>query len=55
MSIVPNPTATATRRVGGATRAWPGADSIERGEKSPETPVNSAISDSEMVRRRVVH
>src|SRR5260370_5712072 len=55
MSMVPNPTATATSNAGGATRACPGAASIERGEKSPATPANSAISDSEMVRRRVVH
>jgi hypothetical protein len=55
MSIVPRPTATATIRVGGARRAWPWPDSIERGEKSPEIPANRAISESEMVRRRVVH
>ena len=55
MSIVPRPTATATIRVGGARRAWPWPDSIESGEKSPEIPANSAISESEMVRRRVVH
>jgi hypothetical protein len=55
MSIVPSPTATATRRAGGATRTCPGAASMERGEKSPETPANRAISASEMVRRRVVH
>ncbi len=29
--------------------------STERGEKSPETAEKSAISESEMVRRRVVH
>src|SRR6266566_1339391 len=55
MSMVPRPTATATIRVGGARRAWPWPDSIESGEKSPEIPANSAISESEMVRRRVVH
>jgi hypothetical protein len=55
MSIVPRPTATATTRVGGATLGWAWPPSIERGEKSPETPTKSAISESEMVRRRVVH
>jgi hypothetical protein len=29
--------------------------SMVSGEKSPATAANSAISDSEMVRRRVVH
>jgi len=55
MSMVPRPMATATRRAGGAKRApaWPA--SIASGEKSPATPAKSAISASEMVRRRVVH
>jgi hypothetical protein len=55
MSIEPRPTAIATRSAGGATRPLVRVPSIERGEKSPATPANSAISASEMVRRRVVH
>jgi hypothetical protein len=55
MSMEPRPTAIATRREGGATRRLSRVASIVRGEKSPATAENSAISDSEMVRRRVVH
>jgi diguanylate cyclase (GGDEF)-like protein len=55
MSMVPSPTAMATRRAGGAKRVPEWTASIVRGEKSPATAAKSAISDSEMVRRRVVH
>src|ERR1035437_9144914 len=55
MSIEPRPTAIATRSAGGATRLAPWVASIVRGEKSPATAAKSTISDSEMVRRRVVH
>jgi len=55
MSIEPRPTAIATRSAGGATRPFRRVPSIVSGEKSPATAANSAISDSEMVRRRVVH
>jgi hypothetical protein len=55
MSIEPRPSAIATSRAGGTTRAPPGRASIVSGEKSPATPANNAMSDSEMVRRRVVH
>src|SRR5258708_39769333 len=55
MSIEPRPTAMATSRAGGASRVFPPDVSTERGEKSPARAAKSAISDSEMVRRRVVH
>jgi hypothetical protein len=55
MSTVPRPTAIARISEGGAVREEPGNVSIVRGEKSPATPENSAMSDSEIVRRRVVH
>src|SRR5438034_10780118 len=55
MSIEARPAATATTSAGGAWRAEPVDASTESGEKSPETAENSAISESEMVRRRVVH
>jgi hypothetical protein len=55
MSMVPSPTAIATSMAGGARRAWPPDVSTVRGEKSPARAANSATSDSEMVRRRVVH
>jgi len=55
MSIEARPAATAATRPGGAWRAEPEDASTERGEKSPETAAKSAISESEMVRRRVVH
>src|SRR5258706_15965311 len=55
MSIEARPAATATTRPGGAWRAEPLDASTERGEKSPETAGKSAISESEMVRRRVGH
>jgi hypothetical protein len=55
MSIEPRPTAIATRRAGGTTRLLPWLPSTVSGEKSPATPAKSAISASEMVRRRVVH
>jgi hypothetical protein len=55
MSIEPRPTAIATSRAGGAARLLPWVASIVSGEKSPATAAKSAISDSEMVRRRVVH
>ena len=54
MSIDASPAARATTKAGGAWRA-PLDESTERGEKSPATAENSAISESEMVRRRVVH
>jgi len=55
MSIEPSPIAAATTRAGGASRALPPEPSTDRGEKSPAKAEKSAISDSEMVRRRVVH
>src|SRR6266702_3780574 len=55
MSIEARPAAIATTSAGGAWRAEPVDASTESGEKSPETAENSAISESEMVRRRVVH
>src|SRR5579859_4728517 len=55
VSIEPSPTAIATSRAGGASRALPPEVSTESGEKSPARAAKSAISDSEMVRRRVVH
>ena len=55
MSIEPSPTAMATRRAGGTSRLLAWVASIVSGEKSPATAAESAISDSEMVRRRVVH
>src|SRR5712671_3682493 len=55
MSIEARPAATAATRPGGAWRAEPEDASTERGEKSPETAEKRAISESEMVRRRVVH
>jgi hypothetical protein len=55
MSIVPSPIATATRSAGGAKRAPAWETSTVRGEKSPAIAPKSAISASEMVRRRVVH
>jgi hypothetical protein len=55
MSIVPRPTAMATSMAGGAIRVAPPDASIVRGEKSPTREAKRAISDSEMVRRRVVH
>jgi len=55
MSIEARPAAIAMTSAGGARRAEPLEASTERGEKSPETAANSAISESEMVRRRVVH
>jgi hypothetical protein len=55
MSIEASPTATATTSSGGAKRGPPEDVSTESGEKSPETAEKSAISESEMVRRRVVH
>ena len=55
MSIVPSPIATATRSAGGAKRAPAWETSMVRGEKSPASAPKSAISASEMVRRRVVH
>src|SRR5947208_16849129 len=55
MSIEAGPAAIAMTSAGGAGRAEPLEASTERGEKSPETAAKSAISESEMVRRRVVH
>src|SRR5256885_15625834 len=55
MSIEASPAAPATTSAGGAWRAEPLEVSTESGEKSPETAENSAISESVMVRRRVVH
>src|SRR5438270_3987354 len=55
MSIEASPAATATTSAGGAWRAEPLEVSTESGEKSPETAENRAISESVMVRRRVVH
>src|SRR5260370_4185976 len=53
--MVPSPMAGAPRSDGGAKRPPVGPESMVRGEKSPATAAKSAISDSEMVRRRVVH
>ena len=55
MSIEPSPTAIATNSAGGTSRFAEWVASIVSGEKSPATAAKSAISDSEMVRRRVVH
>ncbi len=55
MSIDPSPIATAMTRAGAANLPPPRVASTASGEKSPATAANSAISDSEMVRRRVVH
>jgi hypothetical protein len=55
MSIEPSPTASATTSAGGTNRLLECVASIVSGEKSPATAAESAISDSEMVRRRVVH
>src|SRR5579859_7796696 len=55
MSIEARPAAIATTSAEGAWRTEPADVSTESGEKSPETAENSAISESEMVRRRVVH
>src|SRR5256885_3389552 len=53
--MLPSPTAMATSMAGGAWREAPADGSTARGEKSPARAANKAISDSEMVRRRVVH
>ena len=55
MSTEPRPTAIATTSAGGASRRPSPAESMVRGDRSPTTPANSAISASETVRRRVVH
>src|ERR1700730_17255631 len=55
MSTEPRPIAIATNSAGGAKRVPPADVSIVSGEKSPEIAAKSAISVSEMVRRRVVH
>src|SRR3984893_15890558 len=55
MSIEPRPTAIATTSAGGTSRLVACVASIVSGEKSPATAAKSAISDSEMVRSRVVH
>src|SRR2546423_14050836 len=55
MPIGASPAARATTSAGGAWRAEPLEVSTESGEKSPETAEKSAISESVMVRRRVVH
>jgi hypothetical protein len=55
MSMEPRPMAAATSKAGCASLVLPPDVSTDNGEKSPARAANSAISDSEMVRRRVVH
>jgi hypothetical protein len=55
MSIDPRPMAAATSSAGWASLVPPPDVSTDSGEKSPARAAKSAISDSEMVRRRVVH